>query len=178
MSDSAITGMEQRLAEIARETNALNEERRQIESALEVARRYIDGPTMRALRSPESVATPKRVRRRRPSPQEQGTPRPNGIPSIWDMTEEVLKGAEGLELQMAEIVDAIRDRWWPGVHQRQIAPTIYRFAREDDGRLARTSESTFTFPRESASAEAEKTEAESAEPALGFLNSNHAGLRQ
>src|SRR4051812_11337791 len=56
-----------------------------------------------------------------------GPPRPEGVPSTFEMTEAVLESAEkaGKDgLTAKELVEAIRDRYWPGLNAPQVLPTI------------------------------------------------------
>jgi len=71
-------------------------------------------------------------------------PRPNGIPSNYQMTYKVLKEGPADGMTAAQVVDKIRDRWWPGVVFNQIGPEFYRYVnggrlvRDDDGRMTVT----------------------------------------
>ncbi len=69
-----------------------------------------------------------------------GPPRPEGIPTIFEMVTEFLNQApDGLTYQ--QIVDAIRDKYWPGVKPRQITPSIYGYAKR--GRIKKASPGRF-----------------------------------
>jgi hypothetical protein len=56
--------------------------------------------------------------------------RPDGVPTTFDMTESVLEDAEksGKDgLTAKELVEAIRDKYWPGLKSPQVLPIIYGF---------------------------------------------------
>jgi hypothetical protein len=58
-------------------------------------------------------------------------PRPSGIPSTFEMVETILTEAEKagkLALTSRELMDAIREKYWPGVQNKQILPSIFGFA--------------------------------------------------
>lgn len=68
-----------------------------------------------------------------------GPSRPEGIPSTFDMAESVLEKAEAAGkdgLTAKELVEAIRDRFWPGLVAAQVMPTIYGFVKAN--RLRKT----------------------------------------
>lgn len=78
-----------------------------------------------------------------------GPPRPEGTPSLFEMTALVLKdamagGKPGLTGR--EIVADIGKRYWPGVKPQQILPPIYSFAKR--GRLRKTEKGVFLLPSE------------------------------
>ena len=73
-----------------------------------------------------------------------GPARPDNLPSLFEMTEEVLldavsKGSSGLSAK--EIVSEIRDRYWPGLKPQQVLPNIYQFAKK--GRIRKNSDGKF-----------------------------------
>jgi hypothetical protein len=73
-----------------------------------------------------------------------GPSRPDGVPSTFDMTEAVLESAEkaGKDgLTAKELVEAIRDRYWPGLNAPQVLPTIYGFVKNE--RLHKTAGGKF-----------------------------------
>jgi hypothetical protein len=73
-----------------------------------------------------------------------GPPRPVDAPTTFDMTDDVLADAEraGKDgLSGRELIDAIRDKYWPGLQSMQILPVIYGFVRND--RLRKTSGGKF-----------------------------------
>jgi hypothetical protein len=58
-------------------------------------------------------------------------PRPAGLPSTFEMVEAVLSEAEKAgqpALTSKELLDKIREKYWPGVHRSQILPSIFGFA--------------------------------------------------
>lgn len=60
-------------------------------------------------------------------------PRPVGAPTTFEMVENVLEAAEkaGKDgLTGKELVDGIREKYWPGLQARQILPIIYGFVPE------------------------------------------------
>lgn len=68
-----------------------------------------------------------------------GPKRPDGAPSTFAMTEGVLADAEvaGKDgLTGKELVDAIREKYWPGLQSPQLLPIIYGFVRS--GRMRKT----------------------------------------
>ena len=59
-----------------------------------------------------------------------GTKRPEGIPTTFEMTEIILEAAEksGKDgLTARELVQGIREKYWPGLKSPQILPIIYGF---------------------------------------------------
>lgn len=59
------------------------------------------------------------------------TPRPTGIPSTFEMVETILREAETSGKQAItsrELMDQIRAKYWPGVQNKQILPSIFGFA--------------------------------------------------
>lgn len=118
--DSKVNAIIDRQREIDAQIEDLQRERSELEVALTVLRRF------GAL--PEVPVTVEGSR--------LGPPRPEGTPSLFEMTEAVLKdaikaGKAGLKGR--EIVDEIGKRYWPGVKSQQILPPIYQFASK--GRL-------------------------------------------
>ena len=117
-----IKWIEARIAALEDKLSNLNEELEELDVALRVARRALP-----------------------PSEQSsEGTPRPEGIPTIFKMAESVLKEDEdagGHGLKAREIVDRIRTRYWPGLAAKQIQPSLYGFA--GTGRLHKTQAGRF-----------------------------------
>ena len=72
-----------------------------------------------------------------------GPPRPEGIPTIFKMVEAVLDEAVG-GLTGRQIVEAIGEKYWPGVRGQQILPSIYGFSKQ--GRLKKTDTGQFISP--------------------------------
>ncbi len=65
-----------------------------------------------------------------PAKPKLGPPRPEGTPSLFDMTVDVLReaianGKSGLKGR--EIVNEIGKKYWPGVQPEQVLPPIYGF---------------------------------------------------
>jgi hypothetical protein len=113
--DPKIDAMLKRRKEIAANIELLRAEDSEIEGALRVFNRFgkpiaIEGQTSGKL----------------------GPPRPGGTPTLFDMTETVIKdaikaGKPGLKGR--EIVAEIGKRYWPGVRPQQILPPIYMFVK-------------------------------------------------
>jgi hypothetical protein len=73
-----------------------------------------------------------------------GPPRPEGAPTTFEMTEGVLADAEkaGKDgLTGREVVDAIRDKYWPGLNSGQVLPIIYGFVKAE--RLGKSASGKF-----------------------------------
>ena len=124
-----LQGMLDRRRKIAAEIARLQGEDKDIETALRVIERYSpsDKPSDGQKRSPKL-----------------GPPRPDGTPSLYDMTKAVIgeamrHGKAGLTGQ--EIVAEIGKKYWPGVKPQQILPPIYGFSKR--GRLRKTSKGVF-----------------------------------
>lgn len=67
-------------------------------------------------------------------PAANGTPRPEGIPTVPQMVTELLLEAEKngkRGLRSTEIMSGINARWWPGVATNLIMPTVYRCIARD-----------------------------------------------
>ena len=105
--------------EITKEIDRLVRERDELDLAVRVLKRFAI--------SPESSET------------KLGPPRPQGAPTLFEMTVSVIEAARMLEgkdgLTAREIVDEIGKDFWPGVQPTQILPQIYQFAKK--GRLAK-----------------------------------------
>jgi hypothetical protein len=68
-----------------------------------------------------------------------GPKRPVGAPSTFAMAEDILGAAEGAGkdgLTGKELVDAMREKYWPGLQSAQVLPIIYGFVR--GGRMRKT----------------------------------------
>jgi len=77
-----------------------------------------------------------------------GPPRPAGIPTLFDMTYQVIREAEqqGKKgLAAKEIVDEIGRRYWPGVQGAQILAPVYQMAKK--GRFKKLSNGLFQTVR-------------------------------
>ncbi|GFO83479.1 MAG: hypothetical protein A49_31060 [Methyloceanibacter sp.] len=111
-----IEAIEARLEEIREKTAALEKEHAELLTALNVLNRL--SPTGKIATSPKTTGS--------------GPPRPDGLPTIFEMVELVLKDAElsgESGLTARQIVDTIGARYWPGVADSQIQPSLYRFAK-------------------------------------------------
>ncbi|WP_299688517.1 hypothetical protein [uncultured Tateyamaria sp.] len=124
--------IEASIAAIQAKIALLEAERAEILGALEVLGRYIQ---------PQEKQVRKRTRPTTKS--SEGTPRPDGIPTIWEMTQEILATSPNDCLTIDEIVSAMAETWWPGLHKTQVAPTIYNFASDKDGRLEKPERGKF-----------------------------------
>jgi hypothetical protein len=61
-------------------------------------------------------------------------PRPQGAPSTFDMVKAVLSEAASRgtpSLSSKELIDGVRNRFWPGLTTQQILPTIYGFKKAE-----------------------------------------------
>lgn len=118
------------LARLDAEEIALKAEEEELAIAERVIGRLSAPPkaTDASISAPQETPPPKgssAAKRVRP----KGTPRPEGIPSVPEMVDTLLsegekRGQSGLTGR--QIVDAIDKRWWPGVSENVIIPTIYR----------------------------------------------------
>jgi hypothetical protein len=80
---------------------------------------------------PKPAKAPKASRKALP-------PRPKGIPSTFEMVEKILTEGEATgkpELTSRELMDQIREKYWPGVQNKQILPSIFGFGKA--GRIIR-----------------------------------------
>jgi hypothetical protein len=122
-----IEAMLERQREIAAEMERLANEKEELDVAVRVLQRYVIS---------ETSTEPK-----------LGPPRPEGTPTLFEMTKFVvrnaqLSGKDGLNAK--EIVEEIRRAYWPGVKPVQILPQIYQFAKK--GRMRKTSDGLFQNP--------------------------------
>lgn len=125
---SRLTAIRREIEELASQINALEEERAEIENALNVLKRYTGFGANKA-DAPQHADVA-------PLPHGvPGAPRPDNIPTIWEMTRSVLKDSPIGTLHVDDIVSQIALRWWPGLSKSQIGPSLYGFAK--DGRLER-----------------------------------------
>ena len=94
-----------------------------------------------------------------------GPARPHGIPTLFQMTYEVIREAEQQGkpgLTGAAIVEEIGKRYWPGVKGQQILPSVYGFAKFE--RLEKTDDGLFHTVRKN---EALSEDSESAPQVTG-----------
>lgn len=120
-----IGAMEARRNEIDEHLAALKKEAADLDIALRVARQFAKTLTMSTQAEIDGELR-------------LGPARPDGIPTIFQMSYEVIRDAEQRGqggLTASEVVEAIGDRYWPGVKGPQIQPSIYGFVKA--GRLAK-----------------------------------------
>ena len=128
IDSSHIDGLTNRLADIRRQMKELSNEADDLEVALRVLQKY----------APKTQSTPLGSR--------LGPPRPEGTPTLFEMTEEVIREAMSIGLpglKGREIVKHIGTKYWPGVKPEQIMPSVYTFARQ--GRLNKRKDGLFTI---------------------------------
>jgi hypothetical protein len=105
--------------EIDAQIEALKAEKAKIHTALEVIREYSENEDSE------------------PEPAAGRVPRPEGIPTLYEMVVNVLRPHDFAGgLTSTAIIDLIRSTYWPGVRSDQIGPSLYRFLKEK--RLAKT----------------------------------------
>lgn len=129
--DVDIQKIQTRLREITAQIEKLRSEAAELETAVRVFKDFCGN-------------------RAAPEGPKLGPARPEGLPSLFEMTESVIRdainsGKSGLT--GAEIVVAIGKRYWPGVKGPQILPSIYQFTRGDHPRLVKTKDGIFKFPK-------------------------------
>lgn len=136
MTESAQNRMNARLQEIEAKIVTLTKERDEIRSALDIVARYA---------APTKSITPydivKEEAHDAPSTT-QGTPRPDGIPTMWGMTKKFF--ATRQTATATDIVAFMREHYWPGVVHAQVGPSLYRFVKE--GRLQKIGRGKFSLP--------------------------------
>lgn len=92
----------------------------------------------------EATTTPRpAASRARPARRLKRSIKPSGLPTTAKMTLTVLQEAGGW-LRTSQITSEIRDRWWPGVSSRDIAPGAWRMAQE--GKLERDEQHGYRLP--------------------------------
>jgi len=128
IGESEINAILARRKEISDEIERLQTEDKELEIAIRILRRY------------ESLAATNGAG---PAPI-LGPPRPEGTPTLFEMTVEVLReaiadGKPGLTGQ--EIVAAIGEKYWPGLQGRQVFPPIYGFVKNK--RLQKSKDGVF-----------------------------------
>lgn len=123
--------IEKRLGEIRETIVALQSEAEELQVALRVIERFSE---------PMPVLAKGHL-----GFSKMGPVRPAGIPSNFDIVETILKSAERggrYGLTTNEIVDEIRERYWPGLVASQIVSYIYKFAKE--GRIRKSNDGKFS----------------------------------
>ena len=116
-----------RLNEIDELIRSLEDEASEIEIALRVIEKYAPSEPTGGAETP------------------RGSPRPNGLPTLFEMVCYVLRDADTNGLTSSEIVSKIRARYWPGLVNQQIMPSVYRFVKED--RLIKRGEKFYLLPK-------------------------------
>jgi hypothetical protein len=89
-----------------------------------------------------------------------GPDRPSGIPTNYQMVELILKEAQAQGkpgLTVREIVQTIDKRYWPGIEDGQIMPSIYGFVK--DTRLHKSESGIFSVAQKNTASSAEAKEA-------------------
>ncbi|MEM9138666.1 MAG: hypothetical protein AAGB15_02460 [Pseudomonadota bacterium] len=138
MTENVTHKLNLRLSEIEQQINMLEKERAEILTAKSVLKRYIN---------PQSTGV--KILPVKASPlNETGPPRPDGIPTLWEMVYDVLQDNGG-KASVLYITEEIARRWWPGVKHPQVGPSVYRFAKE--GRLKKADAGVFSLPKKEAS---------------------------
>jgi hypothetical protein len=132
----------ERLSQIPRERerlqdrlSSLAQEENDLKTALRVVQRF-GGPSIDAAVGGEGGKANK-----------LGPPRPEGTPTLYEMTmavinEAIAKGKPGLRNR--EIVDEIGAKYWPGVQPEQILAPIYSFVKKK--RLRKGADGVFKPP--------------------------------
>jgi hypothetical protein len=131
-----ISAIKARKQEIAEAIAVLQAEDAELDTTLRVLARF------GGLFPPASPSPP--VNGSDPPKPKLGPPRPEGTPSLYDMTVEVLReaiagGKQGLKGK--EIVAEIGRKYWPGVQPDQVLPPIYGFVSKK--RLKKNTEGIF-----------------------------------
>jgi hypothetical protein len=119
---SSIDQIRSRQKHLADEIAKLQSEHDDLDIALRVLTRLLKTPD----KPPKAVKAAKGKRAKKAL-----TPRPDGIPSTFEMVEKILSDAEKAgksALTSREILDQINEKYWPGVHRSQILPSIFGFA--------------------------------------------------
>lgn len=130
--DIQVEKLRARLNEIDGMISQLEEEAEEITVALRVIDRYVT------------------EKKEETSGEGRGRPRPDGIPTIFEMVGFVLKDAGSNGLSGQEIIERIRARYWPGLASQQIMPSAYRFVKE--GRLEKRGAKFFLANKHNGSA--------------------------
>lgn len=112
----------ERLGKLDRERSALDQQINDLAITERTLARMlsVDLPEPAPMRSPE-LATRKK---------------PVGIPTIYVMTVTLLRDRGDHWMESQEIVQAIRERWWPTAESSDITPTLWRLYKTS-GKLAK-----------------------------------------
>jgi hypothetical protein len=141
-----IQWIEARKREVGEEIDRLEQEMDELNAALKVLRRIemeARGETSRS-GIPQKEAPQKEAEASKHDVPKLGPPRPSGAPTNFEMVDMILSSAEkdGKDgLTIAEIINEIRKRYWPGVVDVQVSSAIYKFAK--DGRFRKTPNGKF-----------------------------------
>ncbi|PWT84878.1 MAG: hypothetical protein C5B56_14895 [Proteobacteria bacterium] len=130
-TDLDLKRIQERRRKIAEEVARLQAEDQELEIALRVFGRYASSMKDGANGHPRKL----------------GPSRPEGIPTLFKMTETVIQAAIAAGkpgLTGREIVAEIGERYWPGVKPSQILPLIYGFSKR--GRLRKNNNGIFRLP--------------------------------
>jgi hypothetical protein len=123
-----------RMAAIDAQIASLTKEKEE----LSIARRVL-----RSLNQHTSVSVDQPFAKPLPPPPTR-SPRPGGTPSTFDMVIEFLnveKLSDTKGLKLVDLINKIREKYWPGLVSSQIAPIIYGFV--TDGRLIKSDDGYF-----------------------------------
>jgi hypothetical protein len=108
----------ERQKRIGEEIAELQKEHDELDVALRVLERFFKSPSKPSDKPPKAIPTGL-------------IQRPSGIPSTFEMVETILKEAEKAgkdSLTSRELMDEIRAKYWPGVQNKQILPSIFGFS--------------------------------------------------
>ena len=126
MKQESIDAIVARKVFIAGQRKLLDDEERKLDIALEVIREYSGEPNDH----PEEAI--------------KGKPRPEGVPTTWEMVEAVLKPVDMQGgLTGAQIVAEIESKYWPGLVGAQILPVVYGYLKGKNPRLTKTESGKF-----------------------------------
>ena len=116
----------QQLDDLKRQEERLNQTAQELEIAEKVFARYSDAEQS----APEGPA--------QIPPATKQSKKPDGIPPVSELIYMVLAYAEkeGLRwLEPIQVIERIRGNWWPGAQSNDIAPVLWRMAKQ--GKLAK-----------------------------------------
>ncbi|CAN7531210.1 hypothetical protein LJR251_003680 [Rhizobium rhizogenes] len=127
-TDLNIEAIEARKKEIEDAIAKLQEEAHELDVALSVFRRF-------SPKVPPSTTH---------DDSKLGPPRPEGVPTLFEMAYTVIRDAEQRGrrgLPAKDIVEAIANQYWPGLQAPQITPSLYAFVKKK--RLTKSSDGLF-----------------------------------